>query len=1143
MFLKIDLTKLNIKNHKRSNIIHEFHVSKISRDKYQIDKELFTLSGNVIFANFYAVRLFASRMNQTRDLINFPEKAIKAGQINAMGLIDEILHFVVSLYKEDINEKVFSEALDQINSELGKENVNNTLIQFIEEFPPLRVYNKEITAQDYLADESNKELVLEELLNLYIANANPAFNPYVELFDDTNLNRFSAYNQIILVLEKFFKSQPAFGPENLPLFDMLRSPAIRIPQSLSGQLEYIRTHWGLLLSKFMMRLLGGLDLIKEEEKSIFLGPGPTQVVDFKKLGLHIYDEPERFSHDRDWMPNVMMIAKSTYVWLDQLSKKYKKNIYRLDHIPDIELDILAAYGFTALWLIGLWERSPASQKIKQIMGNPEAVSSAYSLYDYVIAHDLGGEEAYDDLRNRAWKRGIRLASDMVPNHMGILSKWVIEHPDWFVHSNYPPFPNYSFNGQNLSHDDRINVHIEDGYWSHSDAAVVFKRVDNYTGDTKYIYHGNDGTSMPWNDTAQLNYLNAEVREAVIQTILHVARKFPIIRFDAAMTLAKKHYQRLWFPQPGSGGDIPSRAEFAMSRDHFDSVFPVEFWRDVVDRIAQELPDTLLLAEAFWLMEGYFVRTLGMHRVYNSAFMNMLKNEENDKYRQSIKNVMDFNPGILKRYVNFMNNPDEDTAVAQFGKDDKYFGVCTVMVTMPGLPMFGHGQIEGFTEKYGMEYRRAYWDEIEDQHLVQRHIREIFPLLKKRYLFSDVENFVLYDFNSVDGHVNENVFAYSNGTNSEKAIVLYNNKFEESLGKINYSTATSHKDGHNFKQVSLAEALHLTNSDNIYCVFKDQISGLEFIRNNKSLCQEGLYAELGAFKYHVFMDFRQVEDNEYNHYRDLTNFLNGRGVPNMIEALKETVLVPVHYPFKEIINVGFINFVTKNFTDQKQSTKAIKEFKQKYTDLINAFKQYQQIDSVQDDTIELATKNFDNIFLYRKIEKTKKATSISNFLPVLIIWITVHNLSKLFTDKEIHFQSLGLLDDWLFSKIINNTYNEIFIDESKSSEQYLLLKTLLLLPDWFDRAEQNLGEALNLLFSNHHASRFLKFNRYQEILYLNAESLDKLLQAFLIVSLIQDSKKKEYTQKDLNQKKKLITKVNKAAKDSGFRVSVLLDTIT
>src|SRR5690606_24320241 len=133
--------------------------------------------------------------------------------------------------------------------------------------------------------------------------------------------------------------------------------------------------------------------------------------------------------------------------------------------------------------------------------------------------------------------------------------------------------------------------------------------------------------MPWNDTAQLNYLKPEIREAVIQTILEVARRSPIIRFDAAMTLAKKHYQRLWFPEPGTGGDIASRAGQGMTKAQFDEIFPQEFWREVVDRVAQEAPDTLLLAEAFWMMEGYFVRTLGMHRVYNSAFMNMLRDEK------------------------------------------------------------------------------------------------------------------------------------------------------------------------------------------------------------------------------------------------------------------------------------------------------------------------------------------------------------------------------------------------------------------------------------------------------------------------------------------------------------------------------------
>src|SRR5262249_52275001 len=293
-----------------------------------------------------------------------------------------------------------------------------------------------------------------------------------------------------------------------------------------------------------------------------------------------------------------------------------------------------------------------------------------------------GEAACANLRDRAAQRGIRLASDMVPNHMGIDSRWMIEHPDWFLSLPYSPFPGYSFHGPDVGHDGRVEIKVEDHYYDRTDAAVVFRRQDRWTGETRYIYHGNDGTRFPWNDTAQLNYLKSEVREAVIQTILHVARMFPIIRFDAAMTLAKRHYQRLWFPQPGGAGDhIPSRARHAMTKEQFDHAFPKEFWREVVDRVAAEAPNTLLLAEAFWMMEGYFVRTLGMHRVYNSAFMNMMKREENANFRASTRNVLEFNPQILKRHVNFMNNPDEETAIAQFGKDGKYFGVCTVMCTM------------------------------------------------------------------------------------------------------------------------------------------------------------------------------------------------------------------------------------------------------------------------------------------------------------------------------------------------------------------------------------------------------------------------------------------------------------------------------
>ncbi|UCC65820.1 MAG: alpha-amylase, partial [Anaerolineae bacterium] len=597
----------------------EFHISRQARDRYQFDQALFALSGNVILANFYAARLFAQKMNDRRDLIRFPEQAVKAGQINAMGLIDEILHYVVGLYRQQHNPQAMEQAMAWLVEKLGQEAVDTALLRFVDEFPPLAVYQQEVDAETYLEGETaglpHRQVALEEMVMLWLANVNPALAPFMELFDDAALEKETAYRQIVAGLGEFFAGQPPFGPDRQGLIEMLRSPAIAVPHSLSGQLEYIRERWGALLGPYLYRLLGSLDLIQEEERMRFLGPGPARP--FELAGLEI--EAERYSLDRDWMPRVVLMAKSTYVWLDQLSKKYGRPIAHLDQIPAEELDTLARWGFTGLWLIGLWERSRASQRIKQLCGNPEAVASAYSLFDYQIAADLGGEAAFQNLKARAWGRGIRMAGDMVPNHVGVDGKWVIEHPDWFVSLDYNPYPSYTFNGPDFSWDERVGIYLEDHYYTRTDAAVVFRRVDHWTGSEKYIYHGNDGTSMPWNDTAQLNFLNPEAREAVIGTILDVARRFPIIRFDAAMTLAKQHYQRLWFPEPGTGGAIPTRAGHGLTKAQFDAAMPQEFWRQVVDRVAQEVPDTLLLAEAFWLMEGYFVRTLGMHRVYNSAF--------------------------------------------------------------------------------------------------------------------------------------------------------------------------------------------------------------------------------------------------------------------------------------------------------------------------------------------------------------------------------------------------------------------------------------------------------------------------------------------------------------------------------------------
>ncbi|MCE1254772.1 MAG: alpha-amylase [Anaerolineae bacterium] len=1149
--------------------MREFHISRQARDRYQFDQSLFALNGNIIFANFHAARLFAQKINQTFDLVNYPEKAIKAGQVNAMGLIDEILHLVISLYLRQKNPNGMYQAYQFISDKIGQNKLEDALNAFCQDFPPLSVYRKEMSITEYLNTSSegvsNRTLALEEMLMLWVGNLNPALNPYLFLFDDQRLRSDTGYLAVMKELYAYFATQPPFGPDQQNLVDMLRSPAVAVPHSLSGQLEYIRTRWADLLGHYLYRLLSSMDLIREEEKLPFLGAGPVPIPVYDRSQAEL--EAERFSADRDWMPHLVLMAKNTYVWLDQLSRKYERPITHLDHIPDEELQNLAQQGFNGLWLIGLWERSQASARIKQLCGNPEAISSAYSLAGYWIADDLGGEEAYQNLRDRAARFGIRLASDMVPNHMGIDSQWVVEHPERFISLDYSPYPSYTFNGPNLSNDGRADIYLEDHYYNRSDAAVVFKRVDHSNGATQYIYHGNDGTSMPWNDTAQLNYLNPEVREAIIQTILDVARRFPIIRFDAAMTLAKRHYQRLWYPEPGSGGAIPSRSEHSIPRDQFEAAIPVEFWREVVDRAAREAPDTLLLAEAFWLMEGYFVRPLGMHRVYNSAFMNLLRDEDNAKYRTVMKNTLEFDPEILKRYVNFMNNPDERTAVDQFGKGDKYFGICLLMVTMPGLPMFGHGQIEGFAEKYGMEFRKAYWDENSDPYLLDRHQREIFPLLHRRAIFSGVENFLLYDFFTQHGSVNEDVFVYSNGVGSTRALVVYHNKFGDTSGWIRTSVGYLDKGSRQMVQRSLKDGLNLTGKPGSFVIFKDIVHQLEFIRPAQDLAEQGLYIQLGAYKYHVFSDFREVNDDSFQSYRRLCEYLGDRGVPSIEEALKELLLQPIQNPFWQIANSGYFGYLYAIRPASATTTlpaHLLVECEEKMQALLHGIESFNGPLAARDTVIKTTVLELENLLYLNHIDSrfalpggvnTRQAVDYlksrldkQDTWLVLFGWLFTHNLGKLAGVVDFEDVSLSWLEEWQLSRILASVYRQMGLDEAGSWRLVSTVKLLISQQRWFEKsAKTPLSVTLENWLSNGNMQNFLNLNRYQDILWFNQECFDQMLWWLNLAAVLNVAGREEasaaHVYETLLGASQVIEKLRKAEKVSEFQVQKLLQAIS
>lgn len=590
-----------------------------------------------------------------------------------------------------------------------------------------------------------------------------------------------------------------------------------------------------------------------------------------------------FSKDKAWMNNTIILTKHTLVWLNQLSEKYNKVIKRLDQIPNEELKEIASRNFNALWLIGIWERSSASKRIKNLTGNTNCVSSAYSIYGYKLAENLGGRKALLNLSKRADKFGIKLACDFVPNHTGITSDLLFKHPDYFIQTESKPFSNYSFTGNNLSSNKDYGIKIEDGYYSRKDAAVVFQFKEKKTGKIRYIYHGNDGTNMPWNDTAQLDLTKAKVRRALINQIKKIGRLFPIVRIDAAMMLTKYHFARLWYPKTFESSSVPSRYMAALEEKDFNKKFPNEFWKDLTNEIKKSKKDIFLFAETYWMTERHFINELGMNRVYNSAFMNILLQEKNEDYHRMIKNILNENPEILRKFVNYLSNPDEEPVVNKFGKGDKYIGITVMMLTLPGLPLFAHGQIESFYEKYGMEYDRPHENEIIDEEFLNWHNYEIFPLMKMRKLFSGIKNFEYFSSILKNGKFEKNVFAYINKYNRNKTLVIYNNKLDKTNFTLKDSYSKINKDG-TYVFTSIAKSLDMKNSKKYFYIYEDFKTKLQYLISGFDAHKYGLSFKLKGYEYKLYLNFKEVIDKK-GYYKKLYLNLKGKKVASINNLIK------------------------------------------------------------------------------------------------------------------------------------------------------------------------------------------------------------------------------------------------------------------
>jgi hypothetical protein len=306
----------------------------------------------------------------------------------------------------------------------------------------------------------------------------------------------------------------------------------------------------------------------------------------------------------------------------------------------------------------------------------------------------------------------------------------------------------------------------------------------------------------------------------------------------------------------------------------------------------------------------------------------------------------------------------------------------------------------------------------------------------------------------------------------------------------------------------------------FCIFRDHVTGLEYIRNSKELCKKGLYVELDAYKYHVFMDFREVRDNQWHHYAQIASSLNGRGVPSIEDALKEMLLQPLKHVFKELINVDMFRRLMEARITQPQAQpdqKLMEETEKKAIDLLRVAKQLSG--GTKDEmTIAREIRYKLEAILYLPIITSrfprlqpkgvkaaaeylhKNLTDSTHIWATLFIWLSVHALGKVVSQTDFSEQSRSWIDEWRLRKIIASAFVDLGVEEGAARRSVILVKILTSHQRWFD--QKAVYQVMETLLKDSEVQQFLLVNRYNEILWFNKEAFEELLWWLMLISAIE-----------------------------------------
>src|SRR5947209_941672 len=351
-----------------------------------------------------------------------------------------------------------------------------------------------------------------------------------------------------------------------------------------------------------------------------------------------------------WPQRPVIYEVNTWVWLNELSRYYQRAI-TLGSVPAEQWDMLALPGVDAVWLMGVWERSPAGIRIANENAGLQAdfrsalpnyisadnVGSAYCVRRYVVDEHLGGPAGLAIARQMLAQRGLRLILDFVPNHVAPDSPWVFEHPEYFVQG---------------THEDLTQA---PGSFFEAGGTV--------------IANGRDPNFAAWPDVAQLNAFNPDLRRAVVETVNSIAEQCDGMRCDMAMLLLNDVFERTW---GGRAGVRP----------------PDEYWHEVISATRLQHPNVLFVAEAYWDLE-WNLQQLGFDYCYDKRLYDRLVHDNAESIRLHLTAGLDYQDKLVR----FIENHDELRAAATFSPG-KERAAAVILMTLPGAKLIYEGQFEG-----------------------------------------------------------------------------------------------------------------------------------------------------------------------------------------------------------------------------------------------------------------------------------------------------------------------------------------------------------------------------------------------------------------------------------------------------------------